>query len=69
MLKGIKIGQPYYSIRVYAQDGAMAEKYINQGSNLEAVIEKTGNYFKTEAEAQNLADRINKAILKTKESK
>jgi hypothetical protein len=66
MLNGIKIGQPYYSIRILP-DKAESFKYINQGSELEKLIEQSGNYFKTETECKNLCDRINTAIKKTKE--
>ena len=68
MLNGIKTGQHYYSVIIFA-DGCQVQKNVNQNSPLEDARAKTGNYFKTESEAQNLADRINKAILKTKEGK
>lgn len=65
MLNGIKIGEVYYSIRILP-DKAEPYEYINQNSNLEEAVEKSGNYFKTRTECQELCDKINKAIKKTK---
>ena len=66
MLNGIKIGQTYYSIRILP-DKAEPYEYTNQNSNLEIAVERSGNYFKTRQECQQLCDRINLAIKKTKE--
>lgn len=66
MLNGIKIGQTYYSIRILP-DKAEPFKYTNQGSELEKMVDESGNYFSTEKECQSLCDRINTAIKKTKE--
>lgn len=66
MLQGIKSGQKYFSIRILP-DKAEPFEYINQNSNLEQAVEQSGNYFSTKAECQELCDRINKAIKKTKE--
>ena len=65
MLKGIKIGETYYSIRMI--DIAEPREYPNQGSELEKLVEQSGNYFKSKKECQGLCDRINIAIKKSKE--
>ncbi|MCC6254830.1 MAG: hypothetical protein IT276_07950 [Ignavibacteriaceae bacterium] len=65
MLNDIKIGDKYYSIRILP-DKAEPYEYINQNSNLEIAVERSGNYFKTRQECQELCDRINLAIKKTK---
>ena len=68
MLKGIKIGDKYFSIRILP-DKAEPYEYLNQNSNLEQAVEQSGNYFKTRQECQELCNRINLAIKKTKEKK
>lgn len=65
MLNRIKIGEVYYSIRILP-DKAEPYKYVNQNSNLEEAVEKSGNYFKTKTECQELCNKINNAIMKTK---
>jgi hypothetical protein len=65
MLKGIKIGEKYYSIRMI--DIAEPREYKHQDSELEKLMEQSGNYFKSKSECQSLCDRINAAIKKSKE--
>ncbi|WP_448510669.1 hypothetical protein [Immundisolibacter sp.] len=58
-------GQPYYTIIIYCT-GAEVAKHIHEGSPLEDCFSESHNWFKTEKEAQKVADQINKYLSKLK---